>query len=73
MKKLFSTILLQIACEKRLVERYEFASEAFVDQVEEQLVVAVDRLLQVEELSSWVEQRQQQVSKRQLVEPPCPC
>jgi len=29
MKKLFSTILLQIACEKRLVERYEFASEAY--------------------------------------------
>jgi len=45
----------------------------FVDQVEEELVVAVDLLLQVEELSSWVEQRQRQVSKRQLVEPPYPC
>ena len=45
----------------------------FVDQVEEELVVAVDLLLQVEGLSSWVEQRQRQVSKRQLVEPPYPC
>ena len=91
-RKLFSTILLQIACEKHLVERYEFASEAcgeresamvretrkesqftFVDQVEEELVVAVDLLLQVEELSSWVERRQRQVSKLQLVEPPYPC
>jgi len=45
----------------------------FVDQVEEELVVAVDLLLQVEELSSWVERRQRQVSKLQLVEPPYPC
>lgn len=65
-----STIHLRNAYEKRLVERYEFENEAFVDPIEEELVL----LLQVEVLSSWVEQREQQPwLKLQQLEQPCPC